>query len=88
MANIDTQKLMKFDELTSEQKEELKTRFLERKRELEAALKTVNGSLEALEKKPQRLAPSWDRFELIRQAGQILAWWWLCLARWRHAPST
>jgi len=52
MANIDTQKLMKFDELTSEQKEELKTRFLERKRELEAALKTVNGSLEALEKKP------------------------------------
>lgn len=52
MAGIDTQKLMKFDELTSEQKEELKKRFHERKRELETALKTVNQSLEALGEKP------------------------------------
>jgi transcriptional regulator of heat shock response len=48
MANIDTQKLMNFDNLSSEQKEELKKRFQERKRELETALKTVNESLEKL----------------------------------------
>jgi hypothetical protein len=51
MAHIDTQRLIKADELTSQQKDELKKKFQERKRDLEAALKAVDKGLEALEEK-------------------------------------
>jgi hypothetical protein len=49
MAHIDTQRLMKFDHLSATQKDDLKKRFHDRKRELEAALRAVDLGLAALE---------------------------------------
>jgi hypothetical protein len=48
MAHIDTQRLVKFDHLSTTQKDDLRKRFQDRKRELEAALKTVDLGLAAL----------------------------------------
>jgi len=49
MAHIDTQRLMKFDHLSATQKDDLKKRFHDRKRELEAALRAVDLGLAALQ---------------------------------------
>lgn len=47
-------KHIKFDELTEKQRNELKKRFQEHKRELEVAMKAVDRGLSALAKKPKR----------------------------------
>jgi hypothetical protein len=55
MAHIDALKYIKFDELTDEQKSELKERLQDRKKELQAAMKAVDRGLATLAK-PKRAA--------------------------------
>jgi hypothetical protein len=49
----DVLKLVKFDELTDEQRSELRQKFQERRRDLQAALKAIDQGLEALAAKPK-----------------------------------
>jgi hypothetical protein len=59
MAPIDAGRLMKFGALSQKQKNELKKKFHERKRDLGAAMKAVDRGLEALaaeKPKPKRTA--------------------------------
>jgi hypothetical protein len=51
MAIIDILKLIKFDELDKDQKNELRKRFRESKKELEAAMRAVDKGLDALSEK-------------------------------------
>lgn len=50
MAYIDVLKHIKFDELSPEQRDELRSRFYKRKQDLEAAIKTIDEGLESLDK--------------------------------------
>jgi hypothetical protein len=50
MALVDVLKHIKFDELTDKQKQDLKQRFLKRKRNLEAAIRTIDRGLADLAK--------------------------------------
>jgi hypothetical protein len=54
----DVLRLIKFDELTNEQKSELTQKFQARKRELQAAMKAIDQGLAALarKRKPRRAA--------------------------------
>ena len=54
MAIIDIVRLIKFDELTDEQRETWMEKLNERKRELEAAIAAVDKGLAALAVKPGR----------------------------------
>jgi hypothetical protein len=54
MGFVDISKHVKGHELTDKQRNEAKKKFLERKRELQAALRAVDRGLKALAKKPKR----------------------------------
>ena len=48
MGILEAVKLIKFDQLTDKQKNDLRKKLLERKKELEAALKAVNQGLKKI----------------------------------------